>query len=163
MIKTAFAVAVVGSLMAPAGADSAPPGLCTSAETTYFACPTTAGRVIALCGAGGRSLQYRFGRPDRIELRYPPTAGDSASRFRHAQYARHQVERVEVAFSNEGVDYAVFDYTEGRKRRAGVRVTGTSGKEHELACARPAQSRLAELKGVVPCDTDSALNGGSCR
>ena len=62
----------------------------------------------------------------------------------------------------QGRDYAVFDYREDGQRRAGVRVTTADAKEREIACTGRVTSRVIELKGVLKCDADSALNGGSC-
>jgi len=148
----------------PAAADGAagPPGLCAVDETVYFSCATGRTRWISLCGAAPGALQYRFGRSKAVELQYPERAAEGASRMLFAQYGRHQVERLEVRFENHGADYVLFDYQEGAQRNAGVRVTTSDGKERELACTGPVASRLGELKGVLRCDADSALNGGTC-
>lgn len=139
-------------------------GLCRTDETVYFACQTTRSRTINLCGgpAPGASLQYRLGHRGKAELQYPadPTQAGRSLFFSH--YMRSQVDRVEVRFENQGNEYVVFDYTEGAKRRSGVRVTTRSGKEQELACVGPVSSRLSEPENALPCDVDSALNGGKC-
>lgn len=80
----------------------------------------------------------------------------------YAHYARFQTDRVEVRFENQGSEYVLFDYSEGRTRRAGVRVTTADDKEREFACAGRITSRLGELRNVLRCDADSALNGGKC-
>lgn len=67
-----------------------------------------------------------------------------------------------MSFRNGDADYAVFDYTEGRQRSAGVRVLTASGREKTFACRGAVHSRLGALEAVLPCDPDSALNLGSC-
>lgn len=99
----------------------------------------------------------------RIALTYPQDASAGVSSFLFAHYFRFQTDRTEVGFRNQRVEYAIFDYTEDGRRRAGVRVTTADGKETELLCSGPITSRLAELKAVLRCDADNALNGGSCR
>ena len=138
------------------------PGLCGAGETSYFTCQTTKNRWIGLCGTD-RSLQYRFGTAARTELRYPEDPASGSASFLFAHYFRAQTDRTEVTFRNQGVEYAVFDYTEDRKRRAGVRVSAPDRKEVEIVCTGKVTSRLAELKGVLKCDADNALNGGGCR
>lgn len=161
-MKFALALAlVIGS--ASLHADMAPPrGLCDTSETTYFACQTTKQRWIALCGELPATLQYRFGRANSVEFRFPAQASAGPAKMLFAHYSRYQTERAEVAFNNVGVDYAIFDYLENGEHRVGVRVTTTDGKERELLCAGKIISRLGELKGVLGCDPDNALNGGIC-
>lgn len=151
-------------LAGTARADGTPPAasLCTAQETVYFTCPVPRARWISLCGQAPGTLQYRFGRPKAVELRFPESAADGASRLLFAQYGRYQTERIEVRFENQGADYVLYDYHEASRHDAGVRVTTAGGKEREIACTAPATSRLGELKAVLRCDADSALNAGRC-
>jgi hypothetical protein len=142
-----------------AGAD----GLCQAAETPYFSCQTAAKKWIGVCGAANGDVQYRFGKPGKVELAYPADPAQGKSSLRLAHYMRYQADRVEVTFSNGGNDYAVFDYSEEGKRHAGVRLTTAAGKELEIACRKPVASRLVKLEGVLACDADNALNLGVCR
>lgn len=160
--RRALLAALIGLALAgpaSAGGVSRPEGLCTPAETAYFSCRTASGAWIALCEAAVHGLQYRFGRPGQIALTYP-TAGRPD--FRYAHYFRAGVDRTEVSFRNGDADYAVFDYTEGRQRSAGVRVLTASGREKTFACRGAVLSRLGALEAALPCDADSALNLGSC-
>jgi hypothetical protein len=151
----------LSSISAQAGGAD-PAGLCSPKETTFFACQTTKQRWISLCGNLPRMLQYRFGSTKRLELRYPGNVAGGVNKFMFAHYLRYQTDRIEIGFSNQGVDYAVFDYTEDRDRRAGARITTADGKENEFICSGPITSRLLELDKILPCDPDNALNGGSC-
>jgi hypothetical protein len=138
-------------------------GLCKPDETTFFACQTSRQRSISLCGKSPRELQYRFGTPMKIELRFPENTAEAAKVFELAHYFRYRTDRTEVSFRNGGIDYAVFDYSEDDgKRHAGVRVTA-KGKDSELVCSGKITSRLAKLEGVLRCDPDNALNMGVCR
>jgi hypothetical protein len=137
-------------------------GLCLASETTYFSCAVARGRWIGLCGVAPAALQYRYGKPSAIELRYPEAASEGVRRMRYAHYFRYQTDRVELSFEHDGARYALFDNEEEGKRHAGVSVTTSGGQEQEIACRGRVTSRLAELETVVPCDADSALNMGSC-
>lgn len=148
------------TLMAQADA-SGDQGLCRAPETAFFNCRTGNKAHVSLCAPRPKALQYRYGATGKA-FAFPQEVADSSGRFRMASYARFAVERTEVTFSNSGVDYALFDYTEDGVRRAGVRVIMADGKEHEFLCKGRIDSRLAELKTVLQCDADSALNGGTC-
>jgi hypothetical protein len=157
------ALLCIASGALPLAADAAPSAPCAASETTYFSCPVTRGRSVALCGAADQSVRYRFGRPGAIELQYPQEASGSAGQMFYAHYSRYQTDRFEVRFNNQGTEYVVFDYHEDGRHRAGVRVTGADAKEREVICTGRIASRIGELKDRLPCDADSALNGGACR
>jgi hypothetical protein len=158
------ATCMVLALLTSASHAAAPgAGLCAATETTFFACTTKRAKSISVCGAPPRTLQYRFGTAQRPELVYPGDASAGPASFLYAHHFRYRADRFEVTFSHRSIDYAVFDYREDGKRRAGVRVTNAEGKETELVCSGPVTSRLAELEGVLRCDADNALNGGGCR
>ncbi|HTV86854.1 MAG TPA: hypothetical protein VME63_15750 [Dyella sp.] len=137
-------------------------GQCTAQETTYFSCDTARHKAISLCGATPSALQYRYGKPPQVELKFPDKPSDGVNQLRYAHYTRFQVDRSEVTFSHGGVDYAVFDYTEQGKRTAGVHITLADGSEHEVQCAGPIEGRLSTLAKSLRCDADNALNGGNC-
>jgi hypothetical protein len=151
---------LAGSCAGPAASLAA--GLCHAGETTYFSCPTARHKSINLCGGLPAAVQYRYGTADKVELAYPENPAEGAQQLGYAHYARYQAERSEVGFSRDGVDYAVFDYTEDGRRSAGVRVTTADGSEHEVACAGTIEGRLDALGKSLRCDPDNALNGGSC-
>jgi len=161
-------VCVVGALVSSSpcvasdGSAAAASGLCAPQETTYFQCSAGKGRSINLCGPGEGAVQYRFGRNGKVELAFPADAREGAKALRLAHYFRAQTDRYEVRFENGGVEYVLFDYQEGKRRDAGVHVTGTDGKERDVACSGPIKSRLPDLQGVLRCDAESALNGGRC-
>ena len=152
-------------LLAAASAQAHPvraQALCAKGETTYFSCPAGNGRSINLCGKPAQTLQYRFGKPGRVELAFPARPEDGPEAFRYAHYARYQVDRFELRFDNDGTEYVLFDYMDSGRREAGVGVT-QGGKESSVSCRKPVQSRLGELEGKLKCDAESALAGGACR
>lgn len=149
----------------PACAWSAPSStgsLCHLPEATYFSCNTSRHKTISLCGALPASLQYRYGSAARVEMQFPDAAGQGPEQLRYAHYGRFQTDRSEVTFSRADTDYAVFDYTEDGRRRAGVHVTTADGAEHEASCVGPIRGQLAPLGKQLRCDSDNALNGGQC-
>ena len=101
-------------------------------------------------------------RETEPEFRYPEDPAEGVGGFSFAHYWRYQTDRLEIGFRNHGADYSIFDYTEGRRRQAGVRVTTTDGKERTFSCKGKIVSRLAELEGFLRCYPDNALNGGQC-
>ena len=145
-------------------------GLCAAGETVFLACQVAGkdgagntARWINLCGNPPQSLQYRFGRAGKIELQYPPDAAHGVQKFWFAHYMRLQTDRVEIRFRQRGTEYILFDYLEeGNQRQTGVRITTPGGSEHELSCADHVTTRLRDLKPVLRCDADSALNLGGC-
>lgn len=149
----------------PACAWSAPSStssLCHAPEVTYFSCDTNRHKTVSLCGALPASLQYRYGSAAQLEMQFPHAAAQGLEQLRYAHYDRFQTDRSEVTFSRADTDYAVFDYTEDGRRRAGVHVTTTDGTEHEVSCVGPIRGQLAPLGKELGCDSDSALNGGQC-
>ncbi len=137
-------------------------GMCTSSETVYFSCQTAGAKSVGLCSVAPGHLQYRFGKPGTPEFSFPSDGKNGVRDMRLAHYFRHEVDRIEVSFSNRGNDYALYDYTEDGKRSAGVRVVTAAGKEVDIACVKPVQSRLGKLDGVLKCDADNALSMGAC-
>ena len=163
-MSRALLLMVVLSLSAPCVLAHSPvaPGPCAASETAYFACLTARGKWVGLCGNPPRSLQYRFGKVGEPEFRYPEDPAEGLGGFTFAHYWRYQTDRLEIGFRNQGADYSIFDYTEGRRRQAGVRVTTADGKERTFSCKGKIVSRLAELEGFLRCYPDNALNGGQC-
>jgi hypothetical protein len=159
---TTSARAVALALATPLAAMAAPASLCAAEETAYFECTMASGKQLAVCGALPGRLQYRFGRPGAVELAYPGAPEDGPKALLIARYHRYQTERLALRFEREGVGYTVFDDQEGDQRRGGVEVKTADARLHELVCIGAVTSRLSELAGVVACDRESALAGGSC-
>ncbi|MFY9477360.1 MAG: hypothetical protein WAQ08_06815 [Aquabacterium sp.] len=149
---------MLGLMVCSASAQAAPtPTLCQPDETVWFSCRIGQAKTVSLCGTP-QTLQYRFGTPQRVELQYPKVATNGFTSFSWGHYSRSQVDRIQIGFDNHGTTYAVFDYTEGKQRDAGVEVNATK----QLHCTSAPQSQLGKLKDKLPCDEDSALNLGHC-
>jgi len=159
---TLRAVIALAAAAAPIAAAAPPASLCTSEETVYFECTMASGELLAICGTLPESLQYRFGRPGAIELAYPAVANEGPKALLLARYHRYRTDRVALRFEREGVSYTVFDDQEEGRRRGGVEVKTADARVHERACTGQVASRLGELIGVVACDRESALAGGTC-
>jgi len=98
-------------------------------------------------------LQYRFGLPGKIELEFPRQREGSSQSFRYHHYFRAQVDLTEISFTNEGIEYTVFDNYNGEEKPAiseeGVTVTA-KGKDTTLNCNGRAKADFANLDGVLP-------------
>jgi len=147
---------------APLVVAAAPASLCAAEETAYFECAMASGKLLAVCGALPGRLQYRFGRPGAVELAHPAAAEEGPKTLLIARYHRYRTERLALRFERNGVSYTVFDDREDGRGRGGVAVKTADAPVHELVCTGKVASRLGELVGVVACDRDSALAGGSC-
>ena len=113
VLLCAFAVQPVSALE-PAAA-----GLCAAGEVSYFACRTARDRRIALCGQAPQAVQYRYGRSGAVELQFPERAADASTQMLYSHYGRYQTERVELRFTNGGVDQ-MFTGLQGATWRASV-------------------------------------------
>ena len=139
-----------------------PASVCTAAETPLFACTAARGRHIALCATGDAAVQYRYGRPGRVELAFPPDPADGPQRLLLSVYSRPGgVERWSIRFDNGGTGYTVFDWAdESGAREAGVTVVAKAdGSEKTLPCVRRARLDRQRLRAMLACDADSALGG----
>lgn len=159
----ALMLCAAGPALADTGAGGGFAGLCLPGEEVFLACPVRAGKLLSLCGTSGGGIEYRFGRPDAVELRQSASLRPDDPTFQLARYGRAGVERTTVRFEREGVSYLLFDFQEGSRRLVGVDVTlpGTS-TERRTACRVPIQSHLRRLAGRMACDRDSALQLGNC-
>jgi hypothetical protein len=149
--------------------------LCRQGEEVFFSCPVKDGtRIVSLCGSRRLTaqegyLQYRFGRPGKLELEHPKRRQGAQETFRYAHYSRYQVDRVAVSFQRGGFTYTLFDSYEGDApppaRDQGVQVTPSRAgrKEVTLACRGAATGNLSSLSSILPCDKDDPLNMGECR
>jgi hypothetical protein len=155
-------VALVAAAAAPIVAAAAPASLCAGEETAYFECTMASGKLLAVCGVLPERVQYRFGRPGAVELAYPAAADEGPKSMSIARYHRYRTDRLALRFVRDGVAYTVFDDREEGRGRGGVEVKTADARVHELVCAGPFASRLSDLVGVVACDRESALAGGSC-
>ncbi|MGR8979214.1 MAG: hypothetical protein ACU84H_03860 [Gammaproteobacteria bacterium] len=132
---------------------------CGPSEQIIYSCRIKDSRkVVSLCASKDLSsksgyLQYRFGRPAKIELEFPKERQNSRQQFRYTHYFRFQIDRTEVSFKNAGYEYTVYNDYDGEesvpKRETGVRVNTT-----ELPCGNLATQKLFMLGEVLPGDEE---------
>ncbi len=144
---------------------------CKGTEISYFNCQTKNRKIISLCGSADLSkstgyIQYRFGKPKKVELEYPKDQKNSAAKFFYVHYSRSRTDYSILNFTNENTSYSVFDNSdEDSKPKSGAGVTISSeGKlDTHLNCKKPVISQLEKLKNIAACDPDDALNMNQCK
>ena len=116
LVVAAVSLLAVGAARPPAPAT--PPSLCQAGEQSVLSCGV-GGKVLSLCatgpltaaGAAQARMQYRFGRPGKVEMAWPARPESPRGRFflGTTMYSGGGEER--IRFSNEGYDYVVFQRT----------------------------------------------------
>src|SRR5690349_4637553 len=116
---------------------SAPPGneslvasslvatsLCAKDEKVIFSCSLKRSmKTVSLCSSSKLTresgyLQYRFGRPGKVELEFPNNRAGSLKAFKYSHYFRAKVDYTEISFIRNGFTYAVFDDYNGEEKPA---------------------------------------------
>jgi hypothetical protein len=133
--------------------------LCQATERVVFSCSLKRpAKLVALCASKSLTkeagyLQYRFGLPGNIELEYPTQRDGSSQSFRYHHYFRAQVDLTEISFTNDGVEYTLFDNYNGEEKPAisdeGVTVT-KDGRDTTLTCKGRAKVDFENLQSVLP-------------
>lgn len=142
--------------------------LCAGNEKLYFGAVTTGGKMVCLCGSPALTaergyLQYRFGRPGRVELEYPAERAGSQRLFYYAHYARHQYEWASVRFKNKEYNYRIYYSYDGETGRPtteyGLNVyLGEGDKGTSFLLRRnTVVGTLQSLEAVLPCDQENTL------
>lgn len=151
---------------------AAMPGLCNGPEVVVFSCRLRTDKWVGLCASPELSitsgyLQYRFGKPNALELEFPQARDDSSrTRFTYDRYTRPHVTKITVSFETEGWTYTLFDDRDsefGRAQRLqGVRVkqSDVSTPARPLVCEGGSVNRLMTLESILPCDEKAV---GGCR
>ncbi len=155
----------VGVLQAPSTAFSQEAdGLCQRDERAFFHCRVArSGKVGALCGSRSLTaeagyLQYRFGRPAKVELEFPPLRSRTQRQFRYRRVSvgRNDSGEWRIGFESQGAVYeAFYDGTIDRER-AGILVyrRGRDGgltQRARLDCTSPDGAwDLRDLGAAIP-------------
>lgn len=158
-----LSTSLLSCLSAPSFAADPPPSgsLCTATEKTYLSCETENHKIISICGALPNALQYRFGRPSKVELRYPTDASKGTSAILYAHPVDVNDDNSELNFTNGSYHYQVFDMRRPHEDRyTGVIAQGKDQVEHKVVCAGTVQGSLDEVGKYLKCDPDDPLNGG---
>ena len=143
-MKRIFLAAGVVAIMS--GSVLAAPGThCGPGETVWFnAALDGSSKTVSICGSskldgGDAWLQYRFGRPGRVELAFPEKPAGNMSAFTYRRYTRPGTTYLKLDFKNGGYTYAIlegFDDQADTPSSATLRVTrdsdGTEVAKHNL-------------------------------
>lgn len=144
-------------------------GLCLDREQVIFSCKTNKStKHLSVCASERLDekdsyVQYRFGKPGNIELKFPTEKKNSISQFRYSHYFRYLVDRAELSFTIKPFHYSVFHNYEGDsgmpETTQGITVSKSDvpGKETEILCSSPASNHLQKLENIVPCDRENSL------
>ena len=138
-----------------------PNSLCARDERIIFSCPVKKpAKIVSLCASKNLSadqgyLQYRSGRPGKIELEFPKDRTNTQQQFEYSHYFRARVDLTEINFTVNGVSYSVFDDYQGEEKPAvseqGVAINwpGTNKKEVRYLCASKPKADYADLQDVL--------------
>jgi hypothetical protein len=161
-------VAISTSLVAYAAGNGS---LCREGEHQYFSCTLKSKKTAAVCGGGTGDtsyMQYRFGKPGKVELEFPTSRTDSVSQFRISRYFRaaqdgnDSLTTQDLMFTNNETTYDLSATEEGRHNGVGIIVTGKDGKSVTLNCVAGGMNIPLELEAKIPCDPDASVNTASC-
>ena len=134
--------------------------LCARDEKIIWSCETATRKIVSICGSRQLDkqrgyLQYRFGRPGRVELEYPQRRENTQTAFAYFRYTRPLVTYLGLRFKINEYDYEIYDNSNEEERggsEAGVTVTpaGNAAKTVDYRCRKPVVHHLIELEEVVP-------------
>ncbi|HEU4767880.1 MAG TPA: hypothetical protein VFS77_10910 [Pyrinomonadaceae bacterium] len=135
-----------------------PTSLCSADEKIIFNCLIKENaKTVSLCSSRELTkergyLQYRFGRPGKVELEFPKSREQTQKAFKYSHYFRAQVDLTEISFTSAGYQYSIVDDYNGEERPArsvqGVTVTTPEGKEVTLTCRGRAKADYSSLGDV---------------
>lgn len=109
-------IGALAALFACASHGATPvPSLCTSGEKVVFTCKLKA-KTASLCASNAAAgsepaLQYRFGTPRRVELRFPPTPQPPGELFWLSTTMYSGGGEARIRFRHADTDYILFDAT----------------------------------------------------
>lgn len=124
--------------------------LCKPKEVLYYSCKIAGSqKLVSLCGnalndQNGFWLQYRFGKPEQLELVYPESRGKAKPLFVYSGFDVTHLRRSggwdsEVSFTTHGWSYTIISWMAGEgeiARTEGVFVArNRSGPGATLKCA----------------------------
>ena len=140
-------------------------GLCQTDETVFFSCQTRSKKWISLCGTLPASLQYRFGKPGKVELQYPENGADGKTSFFYRHYFRYQFDYTQISFKNKDTDYTLsygFNGENDPKKpdlSGGVDVTAM-GQPTDIQCTGKITQSLYKLGEFLGCESQDGFKPG---
>jgi hypothetical protein len=148
--------------------------LCGASETIVFNCQLKENKkIVSLCSSKELSdksgfLQYRYGVPGKIELRYPESLTNSQSHFGYDSYSRPDLTTFVLGFENSNYRYETSETNEGGDEGTSSRalLVSSRDKKHsmKLTCLDDQNlvSNVSTLESVVSCDKHHEIVEGSC-
>jgi hypothetical protein len=123
--------------------------LCEASEKVAFACSfTNSKKQVAVCVVSDKSATYRFGKPGKVELKFPEGAFDKQVFKRTHLCWRSGCENT-FEFENKGFAYELSD-TEG--------VVGDINESVDSSEASLAVSKGKKAVATLSCDMDTVLS-----
>ena len=137
--------------------------LCGDDEQVFFSCTLKNGKTVSLCASRFLDnktgyLQYRFGKNNRIELKFPEEKNNSQEKFSYTHYSTHTFDRKTISFENHGYQYVIvyqriiIDQYDGdlEEITQEVKVVSHNGVETSFKCEKESvYSRISELADIV--------------
>ena len=135
---------------------------CSSQEETLFTCKISKSKkLVSICTSKGFSnhsgyIQYRFGRPNQVELAFPKVISDSSRKFLWQTYGYSGGWDTRIQFSIENFRYQVYDKAykktaSSKDLYGGILVYKKNKKLAELKCdLKTISGGLNQLYGKIP-------------
>jgi hypothetical protein len=109
-------------------------------------------------------VQYRFGRPGKVELEFPRERQNTQSAFTYKRYTRPLVTYLAIKFTAAGYTYKIYDESNDEEkppRRVAylsvVPPAEEGAKPFNLNCRQPVTGTLMGLEDVVTKSTSDDL------
>lgn len=139
--------------------------LCGADETVLFSTTVAgSGKLVSICGSRQLDsergyLQYRFGRPAKIELEFPSDRQNTQSKFAYTRYTRPLVTYLTVSFRTDDHEYSIHQDSSDEERPAQREVyitvatlgaKETESKEVTIKLRTQVKGSLMNLERIVP-------------
>jgi len=159
----ALALGLLATVLGSSALAASPvPSLCTKDEKPLIRWAVKGSeKLVSLCasldlGKDRGYLQYRFGKPDQIELRFPASTEKTQQQFVYSHYFRARFDQTQLSFVNQGVRYTLRDDYDGegakpvKSTSIAIEPASGKGREKEIRCRELAPSDLAALGDALP-------------
>jgi len=148
-----------------AQAATAAPSLCEASQAVVLTCSLKgSAKLLSLCAdanfpAPGASLQYRFGAPGKVELRYPEAQPNGRKSFFYSATGYSGGGEAHIRFANGAYDYILFERTvqvetAGKRKpqfTAGV-VTRKAGKVLSVRTCAQGGAWQVDVADLLPAE-----------
>jgi hypothetical protein len=142
-VKGISLLLVIALIAVPNVVAGAPQGkseqtLCGAQEQIVFSCITRQKKMLSLCASGKLKqsvdrVQYRFGKPGKIELSYPEKSEGWKDQFAFSTRMFSGGGEYHIRFVNGGVEYLLYDI-EAHPPRAGLLVRSDGKAISRVKC-----------------------------